>query len=173
MWIFLPEAPSGLVAPNPGASGAPQFPIWVSQCPAADPGAGNRRNNRLFPLGGSSVHACLPVSPRPAPERHCSPTPGPSPPFFLRLHHVLQEEVLPGKGRHRGYQRKPSGPSLKAGLWSGPELSQAPLSGWVPPQAIAFSLPSLRFSLICHFPTATFTPAAPFSFRVSSSLIGR
>lgn len=58
----------------------------------------------------------MPASPLLAPGRHSSPTPGSSPPSSHKLHQVLQEKVLPENGRHAGCQRKPLGPSLRAGL---------------------------------------------------------
>lgn len=77
--------------------------------------------------------------------------------------------------RHGGCQRKSPGPSRGRSLGHAQSLHRLPLSGWAPPRAIPFTLSSFCFSLICHFPTTTFTPLAPPNqgLRISSLLIGR
>lgn len=165
------------MTPNSGAQASPPIPkpLLFGAQPRMILGVETRRNNRLFPLGGSSVHACL-LACFPSSSRKTQlPI---SRPFTTLFPQVASGAS--GEGVARGM----------AGTWvvrgsplvhlsrplsqSCTELLQAPLSGWSPPRAILIPLSSTQFSLICYFPTATFTPAGPCMLqRLSSPLIGR
>lgn len=104
-------------------------------------GLGARRNNRLFPLGGSSVHAHLPAG-IPSSWEDSSPAQAlhrPLPTGRIKCCKKKYCQGMAGIGVVRG---SPLAYLSRQVIWSCTELSQAPLSGWVPPRAIPFPLPS-------------------------------
>lgn len=127
-------------------------------------GLAAKRNNRLVPLGGSSVHVCL------FPSHPGRPGSSPSKPSSRLFPQVLQEKVL----QARGLSEEPPPPISTRVSWSPTEPSQGSALWVGSPKGPPIShFQSLLFS-ICHFPTATFRPAGPSQpLRVSSPRIGR